>query len=68
MLMTIVEVMQPMSTDLLAAVQPRCHSRACRDLQPTEISMIRLDDGTDFQNNGTHAQVHSLHTFSAGWC
>ena len=55
MLMMIVEVMQPMSADLLAAVQPRCHSRACWDLQPTEISMIRLDDGTDFQINGTRA-------------
>jgi hypothetical protein len=55
MLMTIVEVIQPMSTDLLAAVQPRCHSPACRDLQPTEISMIRLDGGADFQNDGTRA-------------
>ena len=53
MLMTIVEVMQPMSADLLAAVQPRCHSRACRDLQPTEISMIRIDGGADFQNDDT---------------
>ena len=55
MLMTIVEVMQPMSADLLAAVQPRCHSRACRDLQPTEISMIRIDGVADFQNHDTRA-------------
>ena len=47
MLMTIVEVMQPMPADLLAAVQ--------RDLQPTEISMIRIDGIADFRNHDTRA-------------
>jgi len=55
MLMTIVEVMRPVSADLLAEVQPCCHSRACRDLQPAEISMIRIDGVADFQNHDTRA-------------